>query len=63
LPTYFNFNLAMLYQDRAVWDSYVKDAVAIHYTLHKPWETNDRFYPYSIWHEQLEKVKRKGCVT
>lgn len=51
LPTTYNLNLAIKYQAPEIWERYVGDAVAIHYTWVKPWEHPDEqdSFPNSLW--------------
>ena len=58
LPTTYNLNLAIMYQNEGAWKEYVKDAVAIHFTWVKPWLTEDMQYPFDLWHANLERAKR-----
>ena len=59
LPTTYNLNLAIKYQAPDVWDLYADEAIAIHYTLVKPWEhPEDReSFPASLWWANHEHTK------
>lgn len=50
LPTVFNLNLAILDQQPETWRRYIDRAVAIHYTLEKPWFSQRRGEPFDQWH-------------
>ena len=47
-----------MYQNEGAWSTYVKDAVAIHFTWVKPWATEDKQYPFDLWHQNLARAQR-----
>lgn len=50
LPTVFNLNLAILDQRPDTWRLYYPQAVAIHFTLEKPWVSSRTGEPFDQWH-------------
>lgn len=50
LPTVFNLNLAIMTQRPELWQQYVNEAVAIHFTLEKPWASQNTGDPFDRWH-------------
>lgn len=59
LPTSFNFNLAIMTQNPALWDEHVKEAVIIHFTWTKPWLTEDTSHPMSLWKDNLIYARQR----
>lgn len=55
LPTVFNLNLAILDQKPDIWNQYIRDAVAIHYTLEKPWASHRSGDPFDRWHSLFKR--------
>ena len=51
LPSGFNLNLAILYRKKDMWDTLIEDAVAIHFTLEKPWQVPHQTFPFNAWRE------------
>lgn len=61
LPTTYNLNLAIKYQAPELWEQYIGEAVAIHYTWVKPWDhPEDReSSPASLWWTHNDRAPKK----
>lgn len=59
LPTSFNLNLAIMTQNPTLWDEHAKEAVIIHFTMTKPWLTQDTSYPMSLWKDNLNYARQR----